>query len=447
MKRKLLITFLLITIITIITTSSAYALTIVLDPGHGGTGPEAEAVGCENGDLKEREITLKIGLKLRDILNQYEGVNVLMTRQTDTPLTIFERAIFARRNNADLLVSLHINDAESRETSNGVEVWVTHETTHPKYAATHALAQKVVDNISSLGLAKRGETGVRICKNRSDERDIYTTQVRADYYGVIAYSMRGTKLDKVVENDQIVGRDVTWVDTNGNVNVTYLADGVEDTYSSHVEKGEGVPAILIEHCFIYADSQYLDSDEDIAKLAKADADAIISQYNLQLKGQTDNGETNQDDKTKKAEATVINTYKNKYSDIVEKPVIAIRLDNGEITYKEFNEQYPEDAMQISDETEKIKTGDIVKKDNKEYKIVVYGDTDGDGEISIFDVNEVMKHVKEKKLLQGAYLAAADVISYIWVDVKKDIEVDLFSANQILKLVKEKIEYADLIQWK
>lgn len=49
--------------------------------------------------------------------------------------------------------------------------------------------------------------------------------------------------------------------------------------------GSGISAVLIEHCFMNNshDVQFLDSEQDLKNLAKADADAIIEYYGLKLK--------------------------------------------------------------------------------------------------------------------------------------------------------------------
>lgn len=78
---------------------------IYLDPGHGGTDPGAQANG-----LKEKDVTLKIALKVRDILNRdYEGHSIRMSRTTDTTKSLAQRTNDANSWGADFFVSIHIN--------------------------------------------------------------------------------------------------------------------------------------------------------------------------------------------------------------------------------------------------------------------------------------------------------------------------------------------------
>lgn len=92
--------------------------TIVLDPGHGGKDPGARgARGTE-----EKDITLKVALRLRDLLSKQPGVRVLMTRDQDVFVELEERAKFANSHEADLFVSIHVNSHPSRSVK-GIEIY------------------------------------------------------------------------------------------------------------------------------------------------------------------------------------------------------------------------------------------------------------------------------------------------------------------------------------
>ena len=45
---------------------------------------------------------------------------------------------------------------------------------------------------------------------------------------------------------------------------------------------------------------------------------------------------------------------------------------------------------------------------REYGVVIYGDTSGDGKITIVDLLNVQQHLLELKVLSGSYVAGADV---------------------------------------
>lgn len=77
---------------------------IYLDPGHGGSDPGASANG-----MAEKNITLDIAKRTRDILLRDWNVSVRMSRTTDVFRSLTFRTDDANSWGADLFVSIHIN--------------------------------------------------------------------------------------------------------------------------------------------------------------------------------------------------------------------------------------------------------------------------------------------------------------------------------------------------
>ena len=92
--------------------------TIVIDPGHGGRDPGAHG---QRG-TEEKDITLKVGLKLRDLLRRDPTVRVLMTRERDVFVELEDRARFANGSEADLFLSIHVNSHPQRSVR-GIEIY------------------------------------------------------------------------------------------------------------------------------------------------------------------------------------------------------------------------------------------------------------------------------------------------------------------------------------
>ena len=92
--------------------------TIVIDPGHGGKDPGAHG---RRGTM-EKDITLKVGLKLRDLFKKDPNIRVLMTRERDVFVELEDRAKFANGIEADLFVSIHVNSHPSRAVK-GIEIY------------------------------------------------------------------------------------------------------------------------------------------------------------------------------------------------------------------------------------------------------------------------------------------------------------------------------------
>lgn len=81
---------------------------VVIDAGHGGRDPGATSV---SGQVREKELTLALARALRDELVKRGRVRVAMTREDDRYLTLDDRAAVARRLNAAMFVSIHIDSA------------------------------------------------------------------------------------------------------------------------------------------------------------------------------------------------------------------------------------------------------------------------------------------------------------------------------------------------
>ncbi|MEJ2084247.1 MAG: N-acetylmuramoyl-L-alanine amidase [Acidobacteriota bacterium] len=102
--------------------------TVILDPGHGGQNQGTKAPE----GLVEKEITLDIAKRVRDLLEQ-RSYQVLMTRDKDLSLSLRERAQYANQNHGDIFVSIHVNWIENRELR-GVETFYLGPTDDPYLA-------------------------------------------------------------------------------------------------------------------------------------------------------------------------------------------------------------------------------------------------------------------------------------------------------------------------
>lgn len=93
-------------------------LTVMLDPGHGGFDPGAQADGESEADM-----VLTYALALRDKLKE-AGVNVVMTRDDDSYVGLETRMTAARDAGADLFLSLHADALPSGQAAGAtVYVW------------------------------------------------------------------------------------------------------------------------------------------------------------------------------------------------------------------------------------------------------------------------------------------------------------------------------------
>ncbi|GIN87883.1 germination-specific N-acetylmuramoyl-L-alanine amidase [Heyndrickxia sporothermodurans] len=107
---------------------------IIIDPGHGG--PDG---GAGDSDALEKDIALKISIKIRDYL-QEQGALVMMTREDDTDLASPETKGISRRkvedlknrlkmineSDADLYLSIHLNSIPSPRWSGAQTFYSPH---------------------------------------------------------------------------------------------------------------------------------------------------------------------------------------------------------------------------------------------------------------------------------------------------------------------------------
>jgi N-acetylmuramoyl-L-alanine amidase len=118
---------------------------VIVDPGHGGSDPGAVGIG----GIQEADVVLDISQQVASILEQ-QGVQVVITRNSDVDVELQPRVDIAEQANATLFVSIHANAIDmSRPDVNGTSVYY--------YSSGQALAQTVQDAIvQDLGMQDRG---------------------------------------------------------------------------------------------------------------------------------------------------------------------------------------------------------------------------------------------------------------------------------------------------
>jgi N-acetylmuramoyl-L-alanine amidase len=160
-------------------------LTIAIDAGHGGSNVGAAGVTT---NIKEKDYTLLIAKQLEAAL-LLKKAKVVMTRVTDTTLSMPERINFLKQQNPDLLISIHLNSAD-RDTVNGVS-------TYYRYVGFRPLSQAILKNmLRTTGLHEFGNVGsfnfslsgptdypnclveVAFLSNKSDEKKILSPKFR-----------------------------------------------------------------------------------------------------------------------------------------------------------------------------------------------------------------------------------------------------------------------------
>ena len=220
--------------------------TICIDAGHGGSN-EGTKETYDGVLIKEKDINLVIAKKLQWYLEQNDNLNVIMTRTSDTDVSIGGRIDYAKVNNADYVISVHIN-SKSQDNTNprGCMVLMSCSRYQPSdsrfasiYDKENMLANAIIRNLNNIGIPIADDWNTEytngILQRTNTVNELYPDGSPADYYGLI-------------------------------YNGTYA----------------GIPTIIIEHSFLSNENDYrthFSTDSQLDALARADAQGILEVVN------------------------------------------------------------------------------------------------------------------------------------------------------------------------
>jgi N-acetylmuramoyl-L-alanine amidase len=114
---------------------------VYLDAGHGGKDN-----GASGNGLKEKDVVLELVSLTKKQLENYQGVDVRLTRSDDRFLELYDRAKLANNAGAELFVSLHIN-ANVNTTANGFETY--------RYNGSTSVKTRALQNVLHRNIVKR----------------------------------------------------------------------------------------------------------------------------------------------------------------------------------------------------------------------------------------------------------------------------------------------------
>lgn len=185
---------------------------IFIDPGHGG----GESGAVANGFV-EKDLNLKVALKLRSLLQSHQGIEVKMSREADIYVDLSERCRMANAWGADYFISVHHNAGGG----DGYEV------IHSIYAGEgKALAEAIGEKFSKTG---------------QNCRRIFSRQgTNGDYYCVIRETTMPAVITEYAFLDTV---DVQAVDTPAELEQE--ARAIDAAVVDFL--GLGIPATVPQH--------------------------------------------------------------------------------------------------------------------------------------------------------------------------------------------------------
>lgn len=191
-------------------------LVVVVDAGHGGEDPGA--IGPMG--TQEKDVTLAIARRLRDLINAQPDMRAVLTRDDDYFVPLHTRVTKARRVKADLFISIHA-DAFIKPHARGSSVF--------------ALSERGATSVAAQWLAKKENEADLIGGINLDVRDPYLKQTLLDL------SQTATINDSLKLGRAVLGEI-------GGIN-TLHKNSVEQAGFA-VLKAPDVPSILVETAFI-----------------------------------------------------------------------------------------------------------------------------------------------------------------------------------------------------
>ena len=225
---------------------------VVLDAGHGGKDPGK--IGYRN--IKEKNVALKIVLKIGKLLEKEKGIKVIYTRKTDVFVDLWERGSIANRANADLFVSIHCNAHNSQ--AYGAETWVL---------GTHA-------NKQNFEIAKSENSVILLEENYEDKYKGFDPSKPESIIGITL--MQEEYLDQSIQLASIIQKRFKNDLKRRDRGVKQA--GFVVLYQTYM------PSVLIETGFVTnkIEGPFLNSNGGSAKIANSIYKDIV-QYKNQLK--------------------------------------------------------------------------------------------------------------------------------------------------------------------
>ena len=134
-------------------------------------------------------------------LQKYPNIEVHMTRNNQNQFVgLVDRVLIAKSYQADLLVSQHINSADT-PYAKGASVLVSSGTYRPYLAETEKLfGRYVIDELGKLGISKRFSAQGGMEYRLSSDGSVYPNGARRDYYAIVAQSVQQDLPGVIIEH-------------------------------------------------------------------------------------------------------------------------------------------------------------------------------------------------------------------------------------------------------
>lgn len=141
--------FTILLLALLLAASQTFAVTVVIDPGHGGH----DRGGSPGQRIPEKPYALDIARRLNSALRA-RGFRTVMTRSGDYFVGLSQRCAIANAQSNSIFVSIHLNSGQ-REGANGIETYYYSRSSAALAATLHSAIVRAAGS-ENRGLRRRG---------------------------------------------------------------------------------------------------------------------------------------------------------------------------------------------------------------------------------------------------------------------------------------------------
>ena len=189
---------------------------VAIDAGHGGVDPGS--VGKRG--TYEKHVTLAIAKRLKDRIDREPGMRAVLTRESDLYIDLRDRIVRARKQRADMFVSIHA-DAYTNRSVAGSSVYV--------------LSARGASDESARWLADRENSADLIGGVKLDDKDSVLASVLLDL-------SQGASMSASIDAAELVMQELYKIGNITNRGVKHAG--------FLVLKSPDIPSMLVETAFI-----------------------------------------------------------------------------------------------------------------------------------------------------------------------------------------------------
>ena len=265
-------------------------INVAVDAAKGGIN---EGMTAYRGSQKEKDINLEIAKYVKDNLSDQADINVIMVRSYDEDMKLSERVAYAKKNQADLYVSIRLSAQASRNDASGIDTYYI----SPEDIEYDSLIKD--ENKKTASIKNSNKT-----KDSDESKEIQTSKNKTNT-GESKKKTSGQEDNKVSgKNKEDPTKDTIKEvsDKPERLNLSkLLAESIQNTTVSYVEmKDSGVlekkfdilnftqmPAVIVQCGFISNkdDAQKLENEkyqQDIAKGISEGVLKFVDEHRTQL---------------------------------------------------------------------------------------------------------------------------------------------------------------------